>query len=242
MNHLYDLVKRGEIVDGAVIRARGRVRVRDGEVFIETLHDQIEVEGKNFESMCFGTNSENSTVAQLDQEIEDLRKKVKSLSQELGTKNRNIIDLQIDLQKEREANHLLLHKLSEKETLLEDTTQELLFTRAKAHDRYDEFDKLLKQVDMERQIRIQMQEEHNQIVSELEKKLKECQVNLNKSNYALETSKQEQLNARMTIHELKNEVAAAKKQSEDASSRKGNKIRRLFGKKSRPSIPGRNEI
>lgn len=46
------LVKRGVIYDGCPIIAKGTVRIKDGDVCIDTKHELMSVDGKNFAYLC----------------------------------------------------------------------------------------------------------------------------------------------------------------------------------------------
>lgn len=46
------LLKRGVIYDGCPIITKGTIRVKDGDLSIDTDHSKMVVDGKNFASLC----------------------------------------------------------------------------------------------------------------------------------------------------------------------------------------------
>lgn len=46
------LVKRGVIYDGCPIVAKGTIRIKNGEASIESMHNLMAVDGKNFADLC----------------------------------------------------------------------------------------------------------------------------------------------------------------------------------------------
>ena len=54
MEELQELLANGKIYDGCVVRAQGVVRFRNGEVYIESMRNLVDVGGENFESLCSG--------------------------------------------------------------------------------------------------------------------------------------------------------------------------------------------
>jgi len=176
MEELIKHVKCGDIRDGALVTAHGRMRIKDGDVFIESLQEQIEIDGKSFQQWCFGKDNQlpaTHSVAQLDQEITELHQKVKELSQELTLKNRVILDVQAQVQQEREATCALHKLIQEQQAVFRGAQQEL-------QDKQVQINNLTKQRDMEKKTRQELQDDTNKITSEWDRKFRELRANLNK--------------------------------------------------------------
>jgi len=247
MEAIINLVKSGDIRDGALLCAHGRVRMQDGEVFIQSLEEQIEIDGKSVQEWRSGKDEkrqeeqreEEAPVAQLDQEITNLQSQVRELTGELFLKNRVILDIQTEVQKEKEINITLQKQLREKETLLKEVMQDLKYAKSTLQDMQDQVAKSTKQRETEKQYRQHLQEDTNKITSDWERKTRELRANLNKANYELEHSRQEQLNNQMTIYQLKKELEAKQKELElinISNAPKRSKIKKFF--KKTKSVPG----
>jgi hypothetical protein len=52
MEDFVTLMKRGVIYDGCPIVAKGTIRIKDGEISIDTMHNLMAVGGKSFASLC----------------------------------------------------------------------------------------------------------------------------------------------------------------------------------------------
>jgi hypothetical protein len=61
------LIKRGVIYDGCPIAAKGTIRIKDGEVSIDTMHNLMVVDGKNFAALCDGGKNEQGEVKEIDE-------------------------------------------------------------------------------------------------------------------------------------------------------------------------------
>lgn len=98
------LVKRGIIHDGCNIVAKGTVRIKEGDVCIESMHNLIAVDGKNFSELCEPTKYRTEQGQLTTNEDEELKARLNELTQEkeqltIGMQNK-INDLQAKLERE----------------------------------------------------------------------------------------------------------------------------------------------
>lgn len=64
MEDLAALIASGKIRDGCTLNAQGTVRLRDGEIFIESLRSLVDIDGDNFEKLC-GTRETSDIISEL---------------------------------------------------------------------------------------------------------------------------------------------------------------------------------
>lgn len=143
MEDFVTLMKRGVIYDGCPIVTKGTIRIQNGDISIDTIHNQMLVDGKNFASLCEGGNLKNeqgdimdvdelpeiwkTKIAELtsqnEQLTDGLKKNVESLRMQLDSarlmleeKEEKLRELQL-LLADREAK-CRMHEAREKEALM----------------------------------------------------------------------------------------------------------------------------
>lgn len=64
MEDLAALIASGKIRDGSTLNAQGTVRLRNGEIYIESLRSLVDIDGDNFEKLC-GTRETSNIISEL---------------------------------------------------------------------------------------------------------------------------------------------------------------------------------
>jgi len=146
------LMKRGVIYDGCPIVAKGTIRINNGEVSIDTMHDLMAVDGKNFATLC-DPNAKNE---QGDlKEIEALPEIWKAKIDELTTQNERVVagmkrtveSLQSKLQQEITLKLSFEENLAREKRISEEATQVLMEMRSKLAEEVERVEALKAQLD-----------------------------------------------------------------------------------------------
>eukprot|EP00026_Physarum_polycephalum_P012478 Phypoly_transcript_12791.p1 GENE.Phypoly_transcript_12791~~Phypoly_transcript_12791.p1 ORF type:complete len:326 (+),score=77.94 Phypoly_transcript_12791:42-1019(+) len=88
MEDFMTLMKRGVIYDGCPIVAKGTIRIKNGEISIDTMHNLMAVDGKSFAALCEGGKNEQGEVKEIDEVPEIYREKI----EELTTQNEKVVE------------------------------------------------------------------------------------------------------------------------------------------------------
>jgi len=102
MEELSALIASGKIYDGCTVRAIGTVRFRNGEVYIESMRNLVDIGGANFEKLCRGevecappsTNSlvveDKRPMSEIDKEMLTLKKQLREANEKNGLLNQEL--------------------------------------------------------------------------------------------------------------------------------------------------------
>jgi len=139
------LIKRGVIYDGCPIAAKGTIRIKDGEVSIDTMHNLMVVDGKNFATLCDGGKNEQGEVKEIDELPEIYRTKI----EELTTQNEKVIEgmkKTVESLQQKLQNEYALRTTFE-ERISEEATQKILELKSKLAEQVEQVEALKAQLD-----------------------------------------------------------------------------------------------
>lgn len=148
------MLKRGIIYDGCPIVTKGTIRVTNGDIAIDTNHNQMLVDGKNFSDLCGSSTSSRTEQGELKDEFEDTEKlKAKIAELTLGHEQlvnglRQTVDsLQVKLQQEHSVRSSFEGDLERERKISEEATKVITGMKGKLQETVELVEALKLQLD-----------------------------------------------------------------------------------------------